>query len=122
MDQHNSIIITYCIYTSPVPYHRGVKKKCSQALLGSRDLLFDLMTEHPTTTWQAMQDGNVFYRRQQLYSISGKLPDFADFVAAGCRYGGPIGWRLCIYNSAIGDNSKPLCAIPQRLLLMAGLV
>ncbi|KAJ7598995.1 Vps16, N-terminal region-domain-containing protein [Mycena floridula] len=50
------------------------------------------MTEHtsPTSTWQPMQDGNVFYRRQQLYSVAGKLPDLGDFIVAGCRYGGPI--------------------------------
>ncbi|KAF8887599.1 vacuolar protein sorting-associated protein 16 [Infundibulicybe gibba] len=49
------------------------------------------MTEHPTTSWQPMQDGTVFYRRQQLYTIaSGKLPDLSDYIIAGGRYGGPI--------------------------------
>ncbi|KAF8633488.1 hypothetical protein AX15_001412 [Amanita polypyramis BW_CC] len=48
------------------------------------------MSEHPTSSWQAMQDGNVFYRKQQLYSISEKLPDLSDYIIAGCRYGGPI--------------------------------
>ena len=47
--------------------------------------------EHPTASWQAMQEGNVFYRRQQCYSIPGKLPDLGDYIVAGCRYGGPIG-------------------------------
>ncbi|GJE94839.1 vacuolar protein sorting-associated protein 16 [Phanerochaete sordida] len=46
--------------------------------------------EHPTTTWEAMQDGQVFYRRQQVYSIPGKLPNLGDFIIAGCRYGGPL--------------------------------
>lgn len=49
------------------------------------------MTAHPTTSWEPMQDGNVFYRRQQLYSISGKLPNLNDYIVAGCRYGGPLG-------------------------------
>jgi vacuolar protein sorting-associated protein 16 len=49
------------------------------------------MTEHPTASWEAMQDGNVFYRRQQLYSIQGKLPNLEDYIIAGCRYGGPVG-------------------------------
>lgn len=49
------------------------------------------MDEHPTVSWQAMQDGNVFYRRQHLYNISGKLPDLGDYIITGCRYGGPIG-------------------------------
>lgn len=52
----------------------------------------DAAVEHPTTTWQAMSEGgNAFYRRLQLYSIPGKLPDLNDFVIAGCRNGGPIG-------------------------------
>ncbi|KIM67291.1 hypothetical protein SCLCIDRAFT_179253 [Scleroderma citrinum Foug A] len=46
--------------------------------------------EHPTTTWDAMPDGNVFYRRLQLYSIPGKFPDLNDYIIAGCRNGGPI--------------------------------
>ncbi|KAH8084369.1 vacuolar protein sorting-associated protein 16 [Cristinia sonorae] len=46
--------------------------------------------EHPTVSWEAMQDGNAFYRRHQLYSIPGKLPNLGDFFVAGCRYGGPI--------------------------------
>ncbi|KAI0828653.1 vacuolar protein sorting-associated protein 16 [Trametes gibbosa] len=49
------------------------------------------MTDHPTLSWEAMQDGAVFYRRHQLYSIPGKLPgDLQDFIIAGCRHGGPI--------------------------------
>lgn len=47
--------------------------------------------EHPTSTWEAMQDSTVFYRKQQLYSIPGKLPNLGDFIVAGCRYGGPLG-------------------------------
>ncbi len=47
--------------------------------------------EHPTSSWQAMQDGNVFYKRQQLYSIHEKLPRLEDHVVAGARFGGPIG-------------------------------
>ncbi|KAF8068755.1 vacuolar assembling/sorting protein VPS16 [Lyophyllum atratum] len=48
------------------------------------------MVEHPTATWEAMQDGNVFYRRQQLYSVTGKLPKLSDYIVAGCRHGGPL--------------------------------
>jgi len=53
----------------------------------------------PTASWQAMQDGNTFYRRQQLYSLPGKLPDLADYIVAGCQYGGPIG----AYHSSFSD-------------------
>ena len=49
------------------------------------------MTDHPTAIWDAMQDGKVFYRRQQVYSISSKLPKLDDFVVAGCKCGGPLG-------------------------------
>ncbi|KAG6816140.1 hypothetical protein H0H87_008375 [Tephrocybe sp. NHM501043] len=56
------------------------------------------MPEHPTTTWEAIQDGNTFYRRQQLYSVTGKLPNLGDYVVAGCRHGGPI--------AVMRDNSK----------------
>jgi len=55
-----------------------------------------LMSEHPTASWEAMQDGNVFYRRQQLYSIAGKLPNLGDYIVAGCRYGGPLGFLLLL--------------------------
>ncbi|KAF9010009.1 vacuolar assembling sorting protein VPS16 [Cyathus striatus] len=58
------------------------------------------MAEHPTASWQTMQEGNVFYRRQQLYSITGKLPELSDYIVAGCRYGGPI--------ALMRDNTKLL--------------
>ncbi|KIK56666.1 hypothetical protein GYMLUDRAFT_230051 [Collybiopsis luxurians FD-317 M1] len=56
------------------------------------------MSEHPTTSWQAMQNGSAFYRRQQLYSILGKFPDLGDYIIAGCRYGGPL--------ALMRDNTK----------------
>lgn len=40
----------------------------------------------------------VFYRRQQLYMIQDKLPNIADFIVAGCRYGGPL--------ALMRDNTK----------------
>jgi len=51
------------------------------------------MAEHPTSQWQAMDDSNnVFYRRQQLYTLDrGKLPNLDECIVAGSRYGGPIG-------------------------------
>ncbi|KAF8190560.1 vacuolar assembling/sorting protein VPS16 [Pholiota molesta] len=39
--------------------------------------------DHPTTSWQAMPEGNVFYRRQQCYSTPGKLPNLGDYIVAG---------------------------------------
>jgi len=52
--------------------------------------------DHPTVSWQAMQEGNVFYRRQQCYATPGKLPEIEDYIIAGCRYGGPIGASLSL--------------------------
>ncbi|KAF5390852.1 hypothetical protein D9757_004539 [Collybiopsis confluens] len=55
------------------------------------------MSDHPTTSWQAMHD-SVFYRRQQLYTVAGKFPDLGDYIIAGCRYGGPL--------ALMRDNTK----------------
>lgn len=66
--------------------------------------------EHPTATWEALQDGKVFYRRQQVYSIPGKLPHLGDFIIAGCRYGGPIGRRDRLCTS--------ICMLMKTLALM----
>jgi len=54
--------------------------------------------DHPTTTWEAMQDGQVFYRKQQIYTIHGKLPDLSDYIVAGSRNGGPL--------ALMRDNTK----------------
>ncbi|KAI0298703.1 vacuolar assembling/sorting protein VPS16 [Multifurca ochricompacta] len=48
------------------------------------------MADHPTASWQAMQNGNVFYRQQRLYTLDGKLPSLGDCIVAGCRNGGPL--------------------------------
>ncbi|KAF8186996.1 Vps16, C-terminal region-domain-containing protein [Mycena galopus ATCC 62051] len=49
-----------------------------------------MSAERPSSRWQIMQDGRTFYKRQQLYSIPGKLPNLSDYIVAGCRNGGPI--------------------------------
>ncbi|KAJ7683002.1 vacuolar assembling/sorting protein VPS16 [Mycena rosella] len=49
-----------------------------------------MSAERPSSRWQIMQDGKTFYKRQQLYSIPGKLPNLSDYIVAGCCYGGPI--------------------------------
>ncbi|KZT01243.1 uncharacterized protein LAESUDRAFT_739275 [Laetiporus sulphureus 93-53] len=36
------------------------------------------MEENPTACWKAVQDGDLFYTRHQIYSIPGKLPDVSD--------------------------------------------
>lgn len=46
--------------------------------------------QHPSATWEAVSNGIVFYKRQQLYTLPGKLPNIADYLIAGCKNGGPI--------------------------------
>ena len=55
-----------------------------------------------------MQDGKVFYRKQQLYMIPDKLPNLADYIVAGCRYGGPLG--ACI-SSLSRISAEPAVAL-----------
>ena len=57
-----------------------------------------MAAEHPTASWQAMQDGNVFYRRQQVYTLHDKMPNLDDYIVSGCRYGGPIGMPLSLFD------------------------
>ncbi|THU80907.1 hypothetical protein K435DRAFT_785256 [Dendrothele bispora CBS 962.96] len=57
------------------------------------------MLDHLTASWEAMQGSSVFYRRQQLFTLDSKLPNFGEYIIAGCRYGGPIGMTF-FYASA----------------------
>ena len=50
-----------------------------------------MSVDHPVVSWHPMQDGAVFYKRQQLYTVQDKLPNLGDYVVAGCKNGGPIG-------------------------------
>ncbi|KAM6503468.1 vacuolar assembling/sorting protein VPS16 [Amanita muscaria] len=78
------------------------------------------MFEHPTSSWQAMQDGNVFYRRQQLYSIPGKLPNLSHYRIAGCRYGGPLA-LMRDSSKMIALGTTPLSMKPQiQIISSAG--
>ena len=79
----------------------------------------DPAVEHPTTTWEAMPEGNVFYRRLQLYSIPGKLPELNDFIIAGCRNGGPMGTCTLLQRRTTTYSDpptvlQPSCVIVQR--------
>ncbi|KAH9962881.1 vacuolar assembling/sorting protein VPS16 [Russula dissimulans] len=67
------------------------------------------MAEHPTTSWQAMQDGSVFYRQQRLYTLDGKLPSLGDSIVAGCRNGGPL--------ALMRDTSKMIAISPAAPML-----
>jgi hypothetical protein len=47
---------------------------------------------HPTTTWEAMQDGNTFYSKQQVYLMQWQgLLDLSDYIVSMAGHGGPIG-------------------------------
>lgn len=39
--------------------------------------------------WATIQD--VFYRKEEVYTMSWKIQDLSDYVFAGARNGGPIG-------------------------------
>ncbi|KAK4687137.1 vacuolar protein sorting-associated protein 16, partial [Tremellales sp. Uapishka_1] len=42
----------------------------------------------PTSTWDTIQD--VFYRKEEVYSMLWKIPDLSDYLIAGGKNGGPI--------------------------------
>ncbi|KAF8707479.1 Vps16, C-terminal region, partial [Rhizoctonia solani] len=45
---------------------------------------------NPTTTWEPVQDGEVFYSTREVYQMMWQLNDLTDFIIAGARYGGPL--------------------------------
>lgn len=54
------------------------------------------LSAHPTLSWEAMQDGAVFYSRKHVYEMvwnlaSGGVGDLSGYIIAGARFGGPIG-------------------------------
>ncbi|TDL22763.1 vacuolar protein sorting-associated protein 16 [Rickenella mellea] len=76
---------------------------------------------HPTASWQPMQDGNVFYRRQQFYSVEGKFPDLDNFIVSGCRYGGPLAMmRDTTKLVALGRSNAPFSKNEIRIYSSAG--
>lgn len=76
--------------------------------------------EHPTVSWEAMQDSTVFYRRQQLYSIQGKLPNLQDYIVAGCRYGGPLALMRDTSKLVAIGRSQPVVKNEIRVYSPAG--
>ncbi|KAG8885848.1 hypothetical protein FRB98_001561 [Tulasnella sp. 332] len=45
--------------------------------------------QHPTASWEAMQDGNLL-RKHEVYTMQWKVRNLGDYIVAGARYGGPI--------------------------------
>lgn len=39
--------------------------------------------------WDTIQ--NVFYRKEELYTMSWKIPNLSDYIVAAAKYGGAIG-------------------------------
>jgi len=78
------------------------------------------LVEHPTASWEAMNDGAVFYSKKHFYQMQWNLGlgggggDLAGYVIAAAKLGGPIG--MCsmfedivyLHGSAaiMRDNSK----------------
>ncbi|WVR04982.1 hypothetical protein IAU60_001994 [Kwoniella sp. DSM 27419] len=46
------------------------------------------ITKSPTATWDTIQD--VFYRKEEVYTMSWKVADLSDHVVAAAKNGGPI--------------------------------
>ncbi|KAF8587239.1 vacuolar protein sorting-associated protein 16 [Ramaria rubella] len=49
-----------------------------------------MTAEHPTASWEPIQDGNAFYRKHTVYQMQWKSMDLSDYVIAAARYGGPL--------------------------------
>lgn len=43
----------------------------------------------PPCRWDTIQ--NVFYRKDEVYAMSWRIPDLSDYLIAGAKHGGPIG-------------------------------
>ena len=63
-----------------------------------------------------MQDGSVFYRRQQMYSVGGKFPNLADYIIAGCRFGGPLGLFVALSRPHLSDRISALMRDPSKVV------
>ncbi|KAG8823521.1 hypothetical protein FRC18_010714, partial [Serendipita sp. 400] len=64
----------------------------------------EFLVEHPTTSWEALNNGAVFYSRRHLYQMQWNLSsvgggsDLSGYIVAGARFGGPI--------AIMRDNTK----------------
>ncbi|WRT66892.1 uncharacterized protein IL334_003855 [Kwoniella shivajii] len=52
----------------------------------------------PTATWDTIQD--VFYRKEEIYTMSWRIPDLSEYIIAVGKNGGPI--------AMIRDDRRPL--------------
>ncbi|KAK8870008.1 hypothetical protein IAR55_000578 [Kwoniella newhampshirensis] len=46
------------------------------------------LTQSPTATWDTIQ--NVFYRKEEVYTMSWRIPDLSDYIVTAAKNGGPI--------------------------------
>jgi vacuolar protein sorting-associated protein 16 len=57
------------------------------------------LAEHPTVTWEALNDGAVFYSKKHVYqmqwilSSAGGGSDLSGYIVAAAKFGGPVGER-----------------------------
>ncbi|KAG8767534.1 hypothetical protein FRC15_005602, partial [Serendipita sp. 397] len=64
----------------------------------------EFLVEHPTTSWEALNNGAVFYSRRHLYQMQWNLSsvgggsDLSGYIVAGARFGGPV--------AIMRDNTK----------------
>jgi WD40 repeat protein len=82
----------FCQSTTILTYHRdpdGVQQDgCSFSHLDVRYMLIDQTSRLTNIRWDTIQ--NVFYRKEEIYTMSWKIPDLSDYLVAGAKNGGPI--------------------------------
>jgi hypothetical protein len=59
--------------------------------------LFDRHSELKNYSWETLE--NVFYRKEEFYSMAWDIADLSDFRVAAAQYGGPIGELLVMSRS-----------------------
>ena len=60
----------------------------------------------PPIRWDTIQ--NVFYRKDEVYTMDWKIPDLSDYLVAVSKNGGPIGKSLII---SLGGASTELTRV-----------
>ncbi|ELU41202.1 vacuolar assembling/sorting protein VPS16 [Rhizoctonia solani AG-1 IA] len=71
---------------------------------------------NPTTTWEPVQDGEVFYSTREVYQMMWQLNDLTDFIIAGARYGGPLDIALMRDTSKLVALGRHSVSKPQIII------
>lgn len=63
------------------------------------------LVDHPTATWEPLQDGQVFYSRKNVYSMQWTVGDLSNYIVAGARFGGPVGQFNLSFHKMIVEHA-----------------